>query len=183
MRIQKFFRREFGSTFVYLADEFYLRANLPFPPSIFYDGFPQLENGIGLTRLFYDEFHRCLPLAPRSLHRPRRFFIATGTAGARVLRPLVARLNRIKNLDLELIPIPNTFFGSRINVTGLLTGKDLLWGLKGLAGADVLLPRVLLRRGSSLFLDGSTLAEVGFKLGCNLHVIEPTPRALLEAIL
>lgn len=180
---QKFFRRKFGSSFVYLADEFYLRANLPFPPHAFYDDFPQLENGIGLSRLFYEEFARCLPFLPGRLHRPRRFLIATGVAGAKVLHPLIARLNLIRNLDIKLVPIPNTFFGPRINVAGLLTGRDLLWGLRGLEGERVLLPRVLLRQGSSLLLDGSTIGEVASKLGCRLQVIEPTARALLEAVL
>ncbi len=181
--VQELFRRQVGSSFVYLADEFYLRANLPFPPAPFYDDFPQLENGIGLTRLFYQEFIGFLPLLPGRLRRPRRFFIATGLAGARALKPVVARLNLIENLDLKLVPIPNIFFGPRIDVTGLLTGKDLLWKLRGFAGEEVLLPRILLRREDSYLLDGSTLAQVGSKLGCKFSVVKPTARALVEAVL
>ncbi len=182
-RKQKAFRLRYKSSFVYLADEFYLRGEWPLPPRSVYDGFPQLENGIGFGRLFYDEFRKMLPLLPERLVSPRSFVIGTGAAGARVLEPVIARLNLIKNVRLKLISIPNIFFGPRISVTGLLTGRDLLWGLRGVKGEDVLLPNVLLRQGTSLLLDGMTLDQVSSRSGCRIHVIEPTASALVEAVL
>lgn len=179
---QKLFRQKFGSSFVYLADEFYLQAGFPFPPRSFYDKFSQLENGIGLARFFYDEFHSLLPSFPSHLGRPRHFVVGTGYLGARVLAPVIARLNLIRNLELKLLPVPNTFFGPHISVTGLLTGRDLIWGLRGVGDREVLLPRVLVCRGSSLLLDGLTVEEVSCKLKVKIRVIEPGARSLLEAV-
>ncbi|HAA89492.1 MAG: Uncharacterized protein XD63_0132 [Thermoanaerobacterales bacterium 50_218] len=179
---RKGFRKKFGCSFVYLSDEFYLRAGIPFPPGLFYDGYPQLENGIGMARLFYDQFREFLPKLPSRLKRYRRFLVVTGYAGARVLAPVVARLNLIRNLDLKLVAVPNTFFGLRVNVTGLLTGKDLLWGLRGVEGEELLLPAVLLRKGTSMFLDGVTVGEIAARLKCKVRVIEPTASALVAEV-
>jgi len=179
---QKSFRKKFGSSFVYLSDEFYLRAGIPFPPGSFYDGYPQLENGIGMARLFYEQFRALLPKLPRRLKKYRSLIIVTGCAGARVLAPVVARLNLIRNLNLRLVAVPNTFFGPRVNVTGLLTGKDLLWGLRGVEGKELLLPAVLLRKGASIFLDGATVEEIAGQLKCKIRVVEPTAKALVAAV-
>lgn len=180
---QRLFRARYKKSFVYLSDEFYLRGGMPFPPAYIYDDFPQLENGIGCGRLFYEEFRRLKPLLPERLPTRRSFVVATGKAGAGVLSPVIARLNLIENVRLRLLAIPSAFFGPRITVTGLLTGKDLTWGLRKAKGERVLLPSVLLRQGTSFFLDGMTVDEVSALCGCTLQVIEPTARALVEAVL
>lgn len=180
---QQEFRKKWGVSFIYLADEFYLKAGRPFPRYSYYDDFAQLENGIGLGRLFYEEFRQLLPSLPDRLWRQRRFVLATSRAGAKVLEPVVNRLNLIKGLDLKLIAIPNTFFGPRVNVAGLLTGRDLLWGLWSAAGEDILIPQVMLRQGSSLFLDGMSVADIERISSCTLHVIEPTAQALVKFLL
>lgn len=177
---QKEYRRIMGNSFVYLADEFYLKARLPFPPFSFYDDFPQLENGIGMASLLCEEFRRLLPFLPESLSAPRRYLIATSRAGAEVIRPVVNRLNLIRKMDLRIVAIPNVFFGPRINVAGLLTGRDLLWGLRYATGEDVLVPGLVLRRGTSLFLDGMSVSEVEQRSGCSLHFVEPEAAALLK---
>lgn len=182
------YQREYGQkrgvVFVHLADEFYLRAGHLLPPGAWYDDFPQIENGIGPSRLFRDEFRRLAPDLPLRLSDPRRFVVGTAKGGAEALFPVMRRLNRIKKLHLRLMTIPSTFFGPRINVAGLLTGKDLLWGVRGL-GADetLLLPRVLLRQGTSLLLDGMTIDQVANRLGCRIRVIAPTAGALVKAVL
>ncbi|AFV11766.1 hypothetical protein DUF512 [Thermacetogenium phaeum DSM 12270] len=177
---QTAFRKRTGRSFVYLADEFYLKARLPFPPYSHYDDFPQLENGIGMARLLREEFRRLLPSLPKKLAASRRFLIATSRAGAEVIRPLVDRLNLIQRMDLRIIAIPNTFFGPHINVTGLLTGRDLLWGLRNAAGEDVLVPCSVLRQGTSLFLDGMSVSDVERETGCSLHFVEPQAAALVN---
>lgn len=179
---QKSFRKRNGVSFIYLADEFYLKARYPFPPYELYDSFPQLENGIGQARLFYEDFRKLRYLLPRKANMSRRLFIATSRGGARVLFPVIKRLQLIKNMDLRMITIPSTFFGPRITVTGLLTGQDLLWGLRGARGKDVLVPRTLLRRGTSLFLDGLNIAEIERAIGCTIHLLDPTAAALVEYI-
>ncbi|MGB9792955.1 MAG: DUF512 domain-containing protein [Thermacetogeniaceae bacterium] len=180
---QNLFRIRYKKSFVYLADEFYLRGGLPFPPAHMYDNFPQLENGIGCGRLLYEEFRKLKPLLPKRLTSRRSFVVATGKAGASVLAPVIARLNLIENVRLKLLAIPSTFFGPRITVAGLLTGRDLIWGLRRVKGESVLLPNVSLRHKTSVFLDGMTVDEVSSRCGCKIHVIEPTAKALVEAVL
>jgi putative radical SAM enzyme (TIGR03279 family) len=181
--LQEGFLRKLGVSFVYLADEFFIRARLPFPRACSYDCFPQLENGIGNGRFFQDEFRRLMPMLPERLRRPRRLFVTTGRAGAAVLEPVIRRLRRIRNLDVSLIPVTSTFFGPRISVTGLLTGRDLVWGLRGLRGEEALLPGIVLKQGTSLLLDGMSVEQVAFQTGCRLRVLEPTASALVEAVL
>lgn len=179
---QKYYRRANGVSFVYLADEFYLKAGLPFPLLDEYDGFPQLENGIGLGRLFYEDFRRIRSRLPKKLRVKRQLFLATSHSGAQVLSPVVHRLNFIKNLKLKMLSISNTFFGPRITVTGLLTGRDLTRGLKGVRGEEVLIPRIMLRQDTPIFLDGLTVNEVEEKSGCCLYLVEPNSTALVETI-
>jgi putative radical SAM enzyme (TIGR03279 family) len=181
--LQEGLRRQLGVSFVYLADEFFLRAGLPFPKSCSYDHFPQLENGIGNGRLFRDQFRRLATALPGRLRRPRRLAVITGRAGAAVLEPAIRRLKRIRNLELSLVPVASTFFGPRISVTGLLTGSDLLWGLRGLRGEEALLPDVLLKQGTSLLLDGLSVEQVVARTGCRLRVVEATAGALVAAVL
>jgi putative radical SAM enzyme (TIGR03279 family) len=181
--LQESLVRKLGVSFVYLADEFFIRARLPFPRACSYDRFPQLENGIGNGRIFQDEFRRLVSGLPGRLRRPRRFFVATGRAGAAVLEPVICRLKKIRNLEVSLIPVTSTFFGSRISVTGLLTGSDLVWGLRGLRGEEVLLPSVMLKQGTSLLLDGMSVEQVASRTGCLLRVLEPTAGAMVEAVL
>ncbi|MGB4044204.1 MAG: DUF512 domain-containing protein [Thermacetogeniaceae bacterium] len=179
---QKYYRKVNGVSFVYLADEFYLKAGLPFPFFDEYDGFPQLENGIGLARLFYEDFRRIRARLPERLRCKRYLFLATSYAGAQVLSPVVHRLNFIKNLKLKMLSIPNTFFGHRITVTGLLTGRDLLRRLKGIRGGEVLIPRIMLRQDTPIFLDGLSVEELEARSGCCLHLVDPNSTALVETI-
>jgi len=179
---QKYYRRAYGVSFVYLADEFYLKAGLPFPLFDQYDGFPQLENGIGLGRLFYEDFRRIRSRLPEKLRFKRRLFLATSHAGAQVLSPVVHRLNFIKNLKLTMLSIPNNFFGPRITVTGLLTGQDLMRGLKRVRGEVVLIPRVMLRQDTPIFLDGLSVEEVEARSGCWLYLVEPSSTDLVKTI-
>jgi putative radical SAM enzyme (TIGR03279 family) len=179
---QSQFRHRFGTSFVYLADEIYIRARAPFPRASRYDRFPQLDNGIGQGRLFLDEFHRLSPALPGQLRRRRCLFVVTGKAGAAVLGPAVRRLKAIRKLDLALITAGNVLFGPRITVTGLLTGRDLLWALRGLRGEDVLLPGVMLRQDTSLLLDGMSVEQVACQTGCHIRVLKPTAAALVEEI-
>lgn len=179
---QKKFRRANGVSLVYLADEFYLKAGLPFPLVDSYDGFPQLENGIGMGRLFYEEFRKIRARLPERLRIKRRLYLATSRAGAQVLSPVVHRLNFIRNLNLKLISISNTYFGPRITVTGLLTGNDLIRGLIAVRGGDVLVPRVMLRKDTPFFLDGLSVGEVEHRSGCSLYLLDPNSTALMEKI-
>ena len=168
-------RQETGKSFVYLGDEFYLLADKELPPGEWYDGFPQLENGIGLTRSFLDEWADVIS----KLHNPKGrpdAIIPIGEGAYKVLKPLMDELNRTLETEHQFVPIANKFFGGRVNVTGLLTGGDILSYAE--EGKRIILPAVVLNK-DSLFLDDMSLEE--FKKSCSAKVeIAENARELLH---
>lgn len=150
---QQKIRAESGRTFVYLGDEFYLLAEQPLPPVDYYDDFPQIENGIGMTRNFIEELgtrNQELGIGNLSID------VISGTSFAKVLKGLVDAPN------VRIVPVVNKFFGDRVNVSGLLTGRDIIEALKTLDGQRdlILIPATALKAGEEIFLDDVTLAEL-----------------------
>jgi putative radical SAM enzyme (TIGR03279 family) len=153
---QRRFRRERGRTFVYLADEYYLAAGIEPPGGAHYDGFPQYENGIGMTRSLIDDWRR---VRRRTAGTPavRRMTIACGALIAPTLARLASELEEITGATARVRPIENTFFGPRVNVSGLLVGEEFARALAdGDAGELVLLPRYALDYTGTRFLDDMT---------------------------
>lgn len=146
-------RAETGRTFVYLGDEFYFLAEKNFPPAEFYDDFPQIENGIGMTRNFIDEF------TAEKISAAQNFSVdvISGTSFAKVLRGLIG-----DNSSVRLIPVVNNFFGERVNVSGLLTGSDIIDALKSVGGRrdKIFIPATALKSGEEIFLDDVTLDDL-----------------------
>ncbi|MDD4171069.1 MAG: DUF512 domain-containing protein, partial [Syntrophomonas sp.] len=122
---QKIFKEKLGQGFVYLADEFYLRASQDLPRSEYYDDYCQIENGIGLSRLFLDEFTDLEDNLPVTIP-PQEAYVLTGQSAETVLRGVVERLNQIEGLTVKLVPVINRYFGGGVSVTGLLTGQDII---------------------------------------------------------
>lgn len=147
-------RREIGKSFIYLGDEFYLLAGKQVPTAIWYDGFPQLENGIGLTRCFLDEWEITIKRM-RNCKAASPAVIPVGESAYKVLAPLLTKLNVKYNAEHHFIPVPNKFFGGAVNVTGLLTGKDIL---QEAISSRIILPQVVLNN-DNLFLDDMSLEE------------------------
>lgn len=158
-RWQKRLREETGRTFLYLGDEFYFLAGREVPPEEMYDGFPQLDNGIGLTRSFLKDFEETQ--ASSSYDAPVYLDVVTGTSVAPVLERL-AQSVRQTNLHVRIVPVPNEYFGTTVNVSGLLTGQDIVRALRVLPGprTGILIPEPALRAGEDIFLDDMTLAEL-----------------------
>lgn len=144
-------RAEFGRTFVYLGDEFYLLAEKNLPPAQFYDDFPQIENGIGMTRNFIEEFHS---LKAKSYQLKAKIDVVSGTSFAKVLK------NLVKSPNVRIIPVENKFFGSKVNVSGLLTGGDIIEALRGGKRDLILIPATALKSGEEIFLDDVTLDDL-----------------------
>ena len=152
---QKKIRAESGKTFVYLGDEFYLMAGKNLPPAEFYDDFPQIENGIGMTRNFVEEF---LSIRNEELGIRNENFVVdviSGTSFAKVLKELVA-----DNPNVRIVPVVNKFFGERVNVSGLLTGGDIIEALRGGQRDLILIPATALKAGEEIFLDDVTLDDL-----------------------
>lgn len=170
-----------GERFIWLSDEFYILADAPLPSAETYEGYPQLENGVGLLRCLLEETE--LFEVPDKLPHPAKLVIGGGLSAIKGLEPLWRRLRSVEGLDLQLIGLPNRFFGSRINVSGLLTGRCLMEGLAGLEkGTRVLLPEVMIRDRGDTFLDGTRVSEVEETLGIRLVFLPADGMALMQKI-
>lgn len=152
---QKQCREETGKSFVYLGDEFYLLADKELPPSEYYDGFPQLENGIGLTRNFLNEWDIALKTLQYA-DGAEQAVIPVGESAFRVLQPMMEAFNRQYGTKHSFVSVKNLFFGGHVNVTGLLTGGDILAAVKD--SERLILPGVVLNN-DNLFLDDMSLDD------------------------
>jgi putative radical SAM enzyme (TIGR03279 family) len=182
--IVKNFRRRFkkrhGDPLVYLADEFYIKAGVSFPPLKEYGDLPQIENGVGLVPVFQ---HCAKQIKLPKKVKPKKVALFTGVSFMPYLEEFVKKLKAIDGLTIELFQVENKFFGPSVTVTGLLTGKDILRTIVGKTKADSLLvPDVTLRDGVDVFLDNVTLKDLEETLGMEVKVIKPTPEGLVEAI-
>ena len=166
------------SRIFFCSDELYLKAGLPLPPDEYYEGYPQLENGVGLLRLQETEFDYALEdEGPVTNGAP--FSIATGVAAAPFLRALVEKARA----SGTVYAVPNDFLGHTIDVAGLLTGGDLIKHLRGKPlGERLLLPQVMLRHGEGVFLDDLTPADLERELGVPVQIVEPDGAKLLSAM-
>lgn len=170
-----------GEPLLFLADEWYIKAEKPFPAIATYGDFPQLENGVGMIPLFLAEAAEVLAEAmPLS---PRRFTVVTGESPADYLTGFCRELSARTGVELVVVPVPNRLFGPSVTVTGLVSGRDILAALKGVdLGDGVLVPEVMLKEGAGVFLDDLDRAVLADELGVPVRIIEPSPRGLYDAI-
>ncbi|MEO0560034.1 MAG: DUF512 domain-containing protein, partial [Bacteroidota bacterium] len=171
---QRFFRQAIGRGFIYLSDEVYLLAGDDFPHEDDYDGYPLMENGVGMSRDFLNELAFQAEAFPKTLPTPRQITMATGTLAGPLLRQRVAPvLNAVENLDVAIVPCENLLFGDVVTVSGLLNFKSFRAALAPLAERGELGDLVLLPPDSvnfeGLFLDNrpgqSTLEDLSAALG------------------
>jgi len=180
---QREYRRRLGSRLVFAADELYLAGGLEPPPTRDYEGFPLVEDGVGLVRRFTEEFRRALQHLPREVQPARAVSVVTGEMFAARLGALLDQV-RVDGLTVTVLPVVNEFFGGNIGVAGLLTGQDILAQLSGRSLGDlVLLPDVALRDEANVFLDDLTAADLEAALGVPVRPAASTARALLTALL
>ena len=160
------FLRERGQRTVFPSDEFYLIAQRELPPYEFYEDFPQIENGVGMLRDFEEEFLWALEEA-QGRAMQRRVTIPTGTAAYPFLHKVFDALRaKFPGLEINLIPVKNDFFGGTVDVTGLLTGQDVLRRLQEEdLGEEVLIPSNMLMADADIFLDDMTVGMLSEKLG------------------
>ena len=157
------FQKEHGSRLFFCADEFYLKAKKPLPKEEHYEGYPQLDNGVGMLRSLWEEMQIAIKYSPyKPLKKPRTVSIATGMA-AKDMMESIAKLcmESAPKLTVSVYPIENNFFGKNITVSGLLTGKDIIEQLKGKPLGDCLLiPQNALRAGEQVLLDDLTVSDI-----------------------
>lgn len=174
--------KEFGTRLFFCSDEMYICANRELPEDEFYEEHTQLENGVGMIRLLEAEFKSALSLSEKPDGVP--FSIACGTSVAPFFEKLVCTAHeKYDNIDGRVYAIENDFFGHSINVTGLITGGDLINQLKGKdLGERLFISQNMLRREEMDFLDDVLLEEASAALGVPIYPIEQDGFALWDAI-
>lgn len=168
------FLEKHGTRLVFLSDEFYIKAERPIPDTQHYEGYPQLENGVGMIRSMTDDIEDEIDWLRESEEIPfdtaRRVSVATGKASYDFILRTVEKIKNIwYNIDCKVYAIRNDFYGEEVTVSGLITGGDLIAQLKGRDLGDLLLiPRNCLRHEGDKFLDDVTLEEAEAALGVKI---------------
>lgn len=179
--IQAAFLQEIGTRFVFPSDEFYCLSGLPLPPDEDYEHYPQLENGVGMLRMFETDLRYAVEDEPVAETPARRLLIACGTSVASFMREMCSRYAP-KGTQVEVRPIINHFFGESVTVSGLITGGDLIQQLQD-AGCDhILITRSMVRNEGDLFLDNTSLQEVSDRLPAPLHLIDNSGESFWRAL-
>ena len=182
---------EYGLHFIHASDEWYILAEEEIPDEDNYDGYLQLENGVGMIRLLLEEFEDSLRQLRKSgamerwNHRKREISTVTG----RIVAPYIERMARrmeeeFPGLCVHVHPIRNDFFGERITVTGLLTGQDIMAQLKGEhLGEELLLPINVLRSGERVLLDDYTVEDISSALQVPVNIVKSSGYDFTESLL
>ena len=170
---QKKIYAEHGIHFVQASDEFYIMAGRELPEEDRYDGYIQLENGVGMVRLLKEEVSEVLD-GMNGDDREVEISLATGRLAAVYLQELVEKIReKFPKVKAHIYPIRNDFFGETITVAGLITGQDLMAQLKGQTlGSRLLIPSVMLRSGEDVFLDDITVGQLEEALQIPIDVVE-----------
>lgn len=178
------FKAKYGNRIVYASDEFFLKAGREIPEADYYEDFDQLDNGVGLLSLLRDELLYALEEEEGS-DINKNVTIACGTGVAEFMQTLMNSVTeKFSNIKINVIGIKNDFFGGGVDVSGLVTGQDLLKQLayKDL-GDKLLIPQVMLRNEGDIFLDDISIDEVRERLNLPVIPVANSGEALLCEIL
>ena len=178
-KYQKLAFEKHGIHFVHASDEWYLTAEMELPEAERYDGYLQIENGVGMMRSFIDETDEQIEKRTRdgsfaSCDPNRHITLVTGMLAYPIIKATAEKLEaKVPGMRLDVFPVRNDFFGERITVSGLLTGQDIIAQLKGKElGTEVRLPESVVRAGTDVFLDDYTVSQVSDALQVRVYTIK-----------
>lgn len=183
-RWQNIFLKYYNTRFIYAADEWYINAGLPIPAEEDYEGYPQIENGVGMLRSFTDEFYDCLNKL-KGDGRKKEISVATGVLASPYISRMIGDFTgKFPNMEINLYTIENDFFGKDITVAGLLTGGDIIKQLKGKSlGKALLIPDVILRHGENVLLDDITTDDIERTLQTKVRIVQSDGKSFIDAML
>ena len=176
--------KECGTHFIHAGDEWYLLAEMEVPEEERYDGYLQLENGVGMMRLLLNEFEEGFQKLAGD-DKERHTSLATGKLAYPFIKRMAERLTeKYPNLDMHVYCIRNDFFGETITVAGLITGQDLKAQLTGQQLGDrLLLPVSMFRNEEDVFLDDMTISQLEEALQVRIDIVKSSGQDLIDAIL
>lgn len=178
---QKKLYHKYKTKFVFLSDEFYLKANIPLPNGEYYEGYPQLENGVGMMTLLEEEFFEYFnTLIGDNINR--EYSVATGKLAYPLIKKLTEKLTeKFNNTKINVYEIKNEFFGETITVSGLLTATDIIKQLKGKKlGEKLFLPNNCVRDGETILLDDLYLEDIEKNLNIKVQLSEDNGKEFIN---
>lgn len=181
---QDIIQKHYGTRMIHASDEWYLLAGLPLPAEDDYEGYPQLENGVGMIRLLHVEVDEYLA-GCKGDDRTRMLTLVTGELAASTIKEQVEKIQKkYPNIDAKVVAIRNDFFGNSITVAGLVTAQDIISQLKDRElGEILLLPEVMLRSGEYVFLDDLTVSDVEKALQTRVGIVKSEGEAFVRAVI
>ena len=173
-------KHEDGYPFVYLSDEWYYLTGREFPPARHYGNYAQIENGVGMTRYLIEQWKAGQRRLPRKMNQPRKVTLVTSAMARPVIENFASDLRAIPDLEVQVVPIINQFFGPEVTVAGLLCAQDVLKTLneQESLGDLVLLPRVMLDNEGKRFLDDVTVEEFQASLPTRSTFVRNAPETV-----
>ena len=182
-KYQKYYLDKYGTRFVYGSDEWYLIAGLPIPDGNVYEGYGQIENGVGMIRSLIDEFEEYFNTLEGD-SRCKTISIGTGKLATPTITELATRLTKkFVNIKVNVYSIENDFFGHDITVAGLLTGQDIIKQLTGKdLGEYLILPSNLLRSNEEVLLDDYTLTDLENALNIKIRIAGSDGKSFIDTI-
>lgn len=178
--------KEKGSRLVYLSDEFYINADVELPKYKDYEGFPQIENGVGMAASLRKEVTAALKKKKGvTALLNRHISIATGRLVKKIILQLVQEIKtKYSGLEVEVYDIENNFFGPHVTVCGLLTGQDIAGQLIGRElGQELLISRSMLRAGEQVLLDDYSVERLEKELGVEIRIVDSSGEAFVNALI
>ena len=181
--MQKIFYKSTGARFAWLSDEWYLIAKKSLPSLNSYEDLPQKENGVGSIRSFLRAMDEATRDLPTKIDQKKTCSWVVGKLVENELQKPCKRINKINNFALHLYGLPSPYWGQEQIVTGLLTGQDLIKGLRGKElGDELLIPSVMLRQGEKIFLDDMTLQELSLSLNVSVRIVHDAQDIVNKAL-
>lgn len=183
-KFQKNYLQKLKTRFVFLSDEFYVMSGIKRPTHKEYEGYKQLENGVGLMTKQEFEYNKELKKI-KTYDKKRTISIATGTSAYDFIKELSNNIaNQFQTLTISVYKIRNDFFGETITVAGLVTATDMLNQLAGKnLGDELLIPKVMLKSDEDIFLDSITLKDFEQKLGTKVRVVDVDGYSFVKNVL
>ncbi len=183
-RWQNTFLTHYGTRLIHAEDEWYINAGLPIPEAEAYEGYPQIENGVGMVRSFQDEFEEYFAELTGD-DRRKELSMVTGVLATPYMEQMLGRLKcKFPNINVRLYTIKNEFFGENITVAGLITAGDIINQLKGKElGEYLMLPDVMLRNGETVLLDNLTVEDIENTLQTSIRIVQSDGKSFIDTII
>lgn len=174
IRLSEEFNTKIGQSLIMPSDEFYILAQKNIPDADFYNEYGQLEDGVGTCRMLIDDFQSKKHILPSKISSPVEFTLFTGRLAQDVMEEILGDFNKIENLKINLHIAKSKFWGEDVSVAGLFTGQDILDELLPYKGQieNIIIPSVMLRDDSDVFLDNMTVPELEQRLKVKFYIIK-----------